>query len=63
VYYDRAWRSTEAGATAILISSSGIQLRYAARLQFTTEIDKCINNKAKYEAVLLGLHKLRAMGV
>jgi ribonuclease HI len=32
-------------------------------LQFTTETDKCSNNISKYEAVLLGLRKLRAMGV
>jgi ribonuclease HI len=38
-------------------------LHYAARLQFTNEIDKCTNNIAEYEAILLGLHKLRAIGV
>jgi ribonuclease HI len=41
----------------------GIKLRYEACLQFTRETDKCTNNIAKYEALLLGLHKLRAMGV
>jgi ribonuclease HI len=34
-----------------------------ARLQFTAEADKCSNNIAEYEAMLLGLRKLRAMGV
>jgi ribonuclease HI len=63
VHYDRAWGTDGAGAAAILMSPSGIKLRYAARLQFTTEIDKCNNNIAEYEVVLLGLHKLRAMGV
>jgi ribonuclease HI len=38
-------------------------MKYAARLQFKTETDKCSNNIAKYKAVLLGLHKLRALGV
>jgi ribonuclease HI len=38
-------------------------LRYTTRLQFTVEADKCSNNIAEYEAVLLGLRKLRAMGV
>jgi ribonuclease HI len=38
-------------------------LCYVARLQFTNEADKCTNNIAKYEAILLGLHKLRATGV
>jgi ribonuclease HI len=46
-----------------LISPSGIKLRYAAHLHFTVEIDKCNNNIAEYEAVLLGLRKLRVMGV
>jgi ribonuclease HI len=47
----------------MLKSPSGIKLKYAARLQFKIETDKCSNNIAKYEAVLLGLSKLRAMGV
>jgi ribonuclease HI len=46
-----------------LTSPSGIKLRYAARLQFTSEIGKCTNNIAEYEAILLGLQKLRAIGV
>jgi ribonuclease HI len=45
------------------MSPSGIKLRYAARLQFTAETNKCSNNIAEYEAVLLGLRKLGAMGV
>jgi ribonuclease HI len=63
VYCDRAWGNTGTGAVAVLISPSGIKLRYATCLQFTKEIDKCINNITKYEAVLLGLRKLQAMGV
>jgi ribonuclease HI len=58
VYYDGAWRTSGAGVAAILISPSGIRLRYTAWLQFTVETDKCSNNIAEYEAVLLGLHKL-----
>jgi ribonuclease HI len=38
-------------------------LRYAARLRFSSEDDKCTNNIAEYEAILLGLHKLRVIGV
>jgi ribonuclease HI len=45
------------------ISPSGIKLRYAARLQFNSEADKCTNNIAEYEAIVLVLHKLRAIGV
>jgi ribonuclease HI len=63
MYCYGAWGSTGAGAIAILISPSGIKLRYVARRQFTRETDKCTNNIAEYEAVLLGLRKLRAMGV
>jgi hypothetical protein len=48
---------------AILKSPSSIKLRYAVHLQFTVETDKCSNNIAEYETVLLGLQKLRAMGV
>jgi ribonuclease HI len=62
VYYDGAWGSTGAGAAVILISPSGIKLRYIARLQFTKETDKCTNNIVEYKTILLGLHKLRAMG-
>jgi ribonuclease HI len=63
VHYDRAWGVSRARTTAILISPSGIKLRYAVRLQFTAETNNCIRNIAEYEAVLLGLRKLRAMGI
>jgi ribonuclease HI len=32
-------------------------------LQFNSEAKKCTNNIAEYEAILLGLRKLRAIGV
>jgi ribonuclease HI len=32
-------------------------------LQFTNEADKCMNNIAEYEVILLGHHKLGAIGV
>jgi ribonuclease HI len=63
VYCDGVWGSTGARAAAIFTSPFGIKLCYAARLQFTTEIDKCTNNIAEYEAILLGLRKRRAIGV
>jgi ribonuclease HI len=56
VYCDRAWGNVRVGVAAILVSPSGIKLCYTARLQFTNEIDKCTNNIAEYEAILLGLH-------
>jgi ribonuclease HI len=63
VYYDGAWGSTAVGATTILVSPSGIKLRYATRLHFTSETNKCTNNIVEYEAILLGLLKWRAIGV
>jgi ribonuclease HI len=38
-------------------------LRYVARLQFSNGADKCTNNVAEYEAILMGLQKFRAIGV
>jgi ribonuclease HI len=63
VYCDGAWGSIGAGVAPVLISPSRIKLRYAVRLQFIRETDKCTNTIAKYEAMLLGLCKLRAMVV
>jgi ribonuclease HI len=60
---DRAWGAIGARATTILTSPSGIKLHYVARLLFSKEIDKCPNNIVEYEAILLGFHKLRAIGV
>jgi ribonuclease HI len=54
VYCDGAWGNTGADTAAILISPSGIKLHYAARLQFTKKANKCTNNIAEYEAILLG---------
>jgi ribonuclease HI len=63
LYSDRACGNAGAGASAILRSPSGIKLRYASRLQFTKETDKCTYNIVEYDAVLLGLRKLRVMGI
>jgi ribonuclease HI len=63
VHCDGAGGSTRAGATTILTSPFRIKLCYAARLQFTSETVKCNYNITEYEAILLGLQKLRAIGV
>jgi hypothetical protein len=63
VYCDGSWGTVGARADTILISPSGIKLRYAEWLQFSNEADKCTNNIAEYDAILLGLHKLRAIGI
>jgi ribonuclease HI len=52
-----------AGAASIITSPAGVKYRYAARLSFALESDRCTNNIAEYEAVILGLRKLRALGV
>jgi ribonuclease HI len=60
---DGAWGVAGVRAAAILTSPSGIKLRYATRLQFNNEANKCTNDIVEYEAILLGLQKLKAIGV
>jgi ribonuclease HI len=55
---DGSWGTFGAGAVVILISPSKIKTCYTARLEFN-----CTNNIAEYEALLLGLRKLKAMGI
>jgi hypothetical protein len=55
VFCDGAWGAARVGAAEIQTSPSGIKMCYAVRLQFNSEADKCTNNIAKYEAILLGL--------
>jgi hypothetical protein len=59
---DGSWGIAGARAASILTSPSGVKLRYAARLLFNSEGEKCTNNIEKYEAILLGCQKLRASG-
>jgi ribonuclease HI len=63
IHCDGAWCHAGAGATAIITSPTGVKHRYAARLSFALESDRCTNNIAEYEAVILGLRKLRALSV
>jgi ribonuclease HI len=63
VYCDGAWEAIGAEAAVVLLSPSGIKLHYAARMQFNNESDMCTNNIAEYKAILMGLRKLRAIGV
>ena len=51
-----------AGATMIITSPTGVKYRYAACLNFALESNRCTNNIAEYEAVILGLRKLWALG-
>jgi hypothetical protein len=58
VFCDGSWGTFGVGAAAVLISPSKIKACYAARLEFN-----CTNNIAEYEALLLGIRKLKAMGI
>jgi ribonuclease HI len=63
IHSDGAWCHAGAGAAAIITSPIGVKHRYTARLSFALESDRCTNNIAEYEAIILGLRKLRAHGV
>jgi ribonuclease HI len=58
VFYDGSWGTFGAGAAAVLVAPSKVRTCYAARLDFS-----CTNNIVDYEALLLGLRKLKAMGI
>jgi hypothetical protein len=60
IHCDGAWCHAGAGAMAIITSPTRIKYRYVVPLSFALESDRCTNNIAEYEAVILGLHKLRA---
>jgi ribonuclease HI len=58
VFCDGSWGTFGAGAATVLVAPSKVKTCYAIRLDFS-----CTNNIAEYEALLLGLRKLRAMGI
>jgi ribonuclease HI len=58
VFCDGSWGTFGAGAADVLVAPSKVRTCYAARLDFS-----CTNNIAEYEALLLGLRKLKAMGI
>ena len=58
VFCDGSWGTFGAGAAAVLVAPSKVRTCYATRLDF-----RCTNNIAEYEALLLGLRKLKAMGI
>jgi ribonuclease HI len=63
IHCDGAWCHAGAGAAAFITSPTGVKHRYAARLSFALDSDRCTNNIAEYEAVILGLRKMKALGV
>jgi ribonuclease HI len=58
VFCDGSWGAFGAGAAMVLVAPSKVKTCFAFKLDFS-----CTNNIAKYEALLLGLQKLRAMGI
>jgi hypothetical protein len=58
MFCDGSWGTFGAGAAAVLVAPSKVKTCYASRLDFS-----CTNNIAEYEALLLGLRKLKAMGI
>jgi ribonuclease HI len=58
IFADGSWGTFGAGATAVLVAPSKVRTCYATRLDFS-----CTNNIVEYEALLLGLRKLKAMGI
>jgi hypothetical protein len=58
VLCDGSWGAFGAGAATVLVAPSKVKTCYAVKLDFS-----CTNNVAEYEALLLGLRKLRAMGI
>jgi ribonuclease HI len=58
VFCDGSWGTFGAGAAAVLVAPSKVKTCFALKLDFS-----CTNNIAEYEALLLGLRKLRAMGI
>jgi ribonuclease HI len=58
IFCDGSWGTFSAGAVVVLVEPSKVRTCYAARLDFS-----CTNNIAEYEALLLGLRKLKAMGI
>jgi ribonuclease HI len=58
MFCDGSWGTFGAGVAVVLVAPSKVKTCYAARLDFS-----CTNNIVEYEALLLGLRKLRAMGI
>jgi ribonuclease HI len=59
---DRAWGRKGAGIAVIITSPAGVKLSYGARLDYSDPSDRCTKNTTEYEALLLCLRKVRALG-
>ncbi|XP_043694169.1 uncharacterized protein LOC122644860 [Telopea speciosissima] len=58
LFFDGSRTSASAGAGIMLLSPTGVETHLTFQLYFS-----CMNNQAKYEALLIGLKTLSAMGV
>jgi ribonuclease HI len=61
VHCDGAWCDRGVGISAIVTSPAGIMIRYAARLDFADDV-RSTNNTTEYDALLLALRKMKALG-
>jgi ribonuclease HI len=58
IFCDGSWGTFGAGAAAVLVVPSKVRTCYTVKLDFS-----CTNNIAEYEALQLGLRKLKEMGI
>jgi hypothetical protein len=58
VFCDGSWGTFGAGAAVVLVALFKVRTCYAVKLDFS-----CTNNIVEYKALLLGLRKLKAMGI
>ena len=56
VFCDGSWGTFGARSAAVLVAPSKVRTCYAIKLDFS-----CTNNIAEYEALLLGIRKLKSM--
>jgi ribonuclease HI len=61
VQCDGAWCHKGVGISAVITSPIGVMIRYAARLIFDKD-EHSTNNTTEYEALLLALRKMKALG-
>jgi ribonuclease HI len=61
VHCDGAWCDRGVGIAAIVTSPTGVVIRYAAPLDFADDVHS-MNNTTEYEALLLSLRKMKALG-
>jgi hypothetical protein len=61
VQYDGAWCHKGVGISAVVTSPTGVVIRYVARLIIANN-EHSTNNTTEYEALLLALRKMKALG-